>query len=268
MHGSRCVLTSGAVPSLVERIAKKAFRPFYRPYYRLLWGRRFPGHATLERLVRWYEAASRRGDVPIAGGDWDAQYTGGDWDFLADATEVARFRAVAGLIERRAPPGTGHGGVLDVGCGEGLLPRYLEPGRPYLGIDLSREAVARAEARYGAVHGDGEAPRFEVADAESWRPPRRFTAVVLNECLYYFRRPLAGARRYLDSVEPGGVMIVSMFRGPRADAIGRRLAAELPVTESIEVARGHKRWRIAAFRPPAAGAPAATAPPPAPSRTP
>ena len=51
-------------------------------------------------------------------------------------------------------------------------------------------------------------------------------------------------------------MIVSMFRGPRADAIGRRLAAELPPAEQVEIARGDKRWRIAVFRP-------ATAPPPA-----
>ncbi len=261
------MLTSGAVPSLAERIARKAFRPFYRPYYRLLWGRRFPGDAALERLVRRFEESSRRADVPLAGGEWDAQYAGGEWDFLADPGEVDRFRAVAALVERHAPPGRGDGAVLDVGCGEGLLRGYLEPSRPYLGIDLSREAIARAEAHLAGAAAMPTA--FEVADAESWQPGRRFAAVVLNECLYYFHRPLAGARRYLAAVEPGGgspgVLIVSMFRGPRADAIGRRLAAGLPALEEIELTRGAKRWRIAAFRPPAAGAPAdATAPPPAP----
>jgi SAM-dependent methyltransferase len=266
------MLASGAVPSLAERIARKAFRPLYRPYYLLLWSRRFPGAAAIERLVRRFEESSRRADVPLAGDEWDAQYAGGEWDFLADPDEVERFRAVAGLIERHAPGDE----VLDVGCGEGLLPGYLEPGRRYLGIDLSREAIARAEARLAdPAAGAGASPAaFEVADAESWQPGRRFAAVVLNECLYYFRRPLDGARRYLDAVEPGGgtpgaatpgVMIVSMFRGPRADAIGRRLAAELAVAEEIEVARGAKRWRIAVFRAPVAAAPAAaTAPPPAP----
>lgn len=263
------MLASGAVPSLAERIARKAFRPFYRPYYRLLWGRRFPGDAALERLVRRFEASSRRADVPLAGGEWDAQYAGGEWDFLAGESEVARFRAVAALIERHAPPGPGDGGALDVGCGEGLLGQYLDPRRPYLGIDLSVEAIGRAEARFGdPIAGGPLDAAFEVADAESWEPPRRFAAVVLNECLYYFRRPLAGARRYLGAVEPGGVLIVSMFRGPRADAIGRRLTAELPAVEAIEVTRGDKSWRIAVFRPSAGTRAAVTAPPPAPRDTP
>lgn len=275
------MLASGAVPSLAERVARKAFRPLYRPYYRLLWGRCFPGADALERLVRRFERSSRRADVPLAGEEWDAQWAGGRWDFLADKGEVERFRVVAGLIEHLAPPGE----VLDVGCGEGLLCGYLEPERGCHGIDLSREAIARAALRFGgpeagrairrarsrgpgtaaATAGDRgrrvAATAFEVADAETWRPDRRFAAVVLNECLYYFRRPLAGARRYLDALEPRGAMIVSMFRGPRSDAIARRLAAELPVAEEIELALGAKRWRIAVFRPP-------TAPPPARSDTP
>lgn len=264
------MLASGAVPSLAERIARKAFRPLYRPYYRLLWGRRFPGAAGVERLVRRYERSSLRADVPLADIEWDAQYADGWWDFLAGEGEVERFRAVAELIERYAPPRPGVEGrdelgeVLDVGCGEGLLAGSIDPLRPYLGIDLSAEAIARAEERFEdpAVTGGPLAAAFEVADAETWQPDRRFAAVILNECLYYFRRPLEGARRYLDAVEPpaggkpGGVMIVSMFRGPRAEAIGRRLAAELPLAEQIELARGEKRWRIAVFRP-------TTAPPPA-----
>jgi 2-polyprenyl-3-methyl-5-hydroxy-6-metoxy-1,4-benzoquinol methylase len=236
------------MPALLERIARKAFRPFYRPYYRLLWRRRFPGAAPLERLVRRFEEASRRADVPIDRDAWDAQYAAGRWDFLAGGEQRARFHALADLLRRHAPGAA----VLDVGCGEGVLREVLDPGAGYLGIDLSREAIARAEARAGTAAGAGA--EFAVADAETWETDRRFGAVVLNECLYYFRRPLAAARRYFDRVEPGGAMVVSMFRGPRADAIARRLAAALPPAEELELAgeRGSRRITVHR-RPPGAG---------------
>jgi len=232
------------VPTLLERIARKAFRPFYRPYYRLLWRRGFPGAGRLERLVRRFEESSRRADVPLDREAWDAQYAAGRWDFLTGDEQLERFRAVAGLVHRYAPGAA----VLDVGCGEGVLREILGPGFRYLGIDLSREAIARAEARARTAAGD--AAEFEIADAESWRTDRRFGAVVLNECLYYFRRPLVAAHRYLGCVEPGGVLVVSMFRAPRADAIARRLAAALPAAEELELAGPRGRRRITLHRHP------------------
>lgn len=247
-----------AVPALLERLARRAFRPLYRPYYRLLWRRRFPGAGALERLVRRFETASGRADVPFGRAAWDAQYAGGFWDFLGSAGEAERFRAVAGLVQRHAP---GAAALLDVGCGEGLLRDHLADGiGSYLGIDLSAEAIARAAARLGPAGGAGA--EFRVADAETWEPSRRFGAVVLNECLYYFERPLAAFRRYLACLEPDGVLVVSMFRGPRADAIARRLAAELPAAEEIALGSGPRRWRIAAYRPPSDPAAQVIAPPP------
>jgi SAM-dependent methyltransferase len=239
--------------SLLERIARRALRPLYRPYYRFLWRRRFPGACRLERLVRRFEESSRRADVPLAPAAWDAQWAGGRWDFLAGEGETARFRAVAELARRYGAGGT----VLDVGCGEGVLRELLAPGDRYLGIDVSRAAIVRAAERSRSAPGaDAE---FLVADAERWAPApgRRFGAVVLNECLYYFERPLAAAKRYLAAVEPDGAMVVSMFRGPRADAIARRLAAELPPAEELELTGRAGRWRIAVHRPPPV-----TAPPP------
>jgi SAM-dependent methyltransferase len=260
MASGGAVLPSPAVPSLLERIARRAFRPLYRPYYRLLWRRRFAGAARLERLVRRFETSSGRADVPLDQGGWDAQYAGGFWDFLGSGEEAARLRAVAELVRRHAPGAA----VLDVGCGEGLLREHLAGPGGYLGIDLSREAIARAETRARSAP-DGPAAEFLVADAETWEPDRRFGAVVLNECLYYFECPLAAARRCLGWLEPDGVMVVSTFRGPRADAIARRLAAELPPAEELELPAPRGRWRIALYRPLPASV---TAPPPARPDTP
>lgn len=227
------------MPSLATRIFRKAFRPLYRPYYRLLWRRSLPGGAALERLVRRWEAVSGRADVPLASQAWDAAYDDGFWDFLSGTDEAARYGLIAGLLRRLAVDGA----VLDVGCGDGVLRDHLHPRTEYHGIDLSPEAIRRAEPR------KTPGTTFEVADAETWEPPRPFPAVVLNECLYYFERPLAAAHRYLATLPADGILLVSMFRGPRSEAIARRLRGEMAPVEDLELCHAKGRWQILLFRP-------------------
>lgn len=231
------------MPSLPTRIVRKIFRPLYRPYYRLLWRRRFPGARALERWVRRWETSSSRADVPLTAPSWDEAYAAGFWDFLAGADEATRYGMIAGLARRLAPGGA----VLDVGCGDGVLRHHLDPATEYHGIDLSAEAIRRAEARATDLPYPGST-RFEVADAERWQPSRSYPAIVFNECLYYLERPLAAAHRYLDALSPDGAMIVSMFRGPRSRAIAHRLRRELPPSEELELHHPAKgRWTLLVF---------------------
>jgi SAM-dependent methyltransferase len=218
-------------------------------YYTLLFGRRFPHALRLEGWLSAWEARSGRGDVPQPHEAWEAQYRGGRWDCLGRADEAARYGVIAGLLAHQRPRC-----VLDVGCGEGLLLDHFRPreGGSYLGIDLSAAAIEAAGRR-----GDDRA-RCVVADAEAFAPEERLDAVVLNECLYYFRDPLGQAERYHGLLRQGGILIVSMFRSPRTRALLRALKARLPPAEELELRHPKGRWYVAVFRrgnaPPGPGA--------------
>lgn len=226
-------------PSLPQRILRKAFRPFYPAYYRWLWRRRFPGSRWFERLVGRWEAMADRGDAPQDAAAWDEQYRRGRWDLMGDREEIPRYAAVAALVRGWSPGGR----ILDVGCGDGLL-RDLLPADPpveYTGVDVSEAAIERARRR---LRG---ADRVLAADAESWRPEGAFDAVVFNECLYYFREPLAAARAHWDRRVEHGALVVSMFASPRARAIRRRMVATLPLAYELELRNARGTWWLGVF---------------------
>src|SRR5687767_13442204 len=98
-------------------LARRAFKPVYWLYYAVLFGRRFPGSATLVRRVAAWETATGRGDAPAGKAAWEEQYRAGRWSFMRGLDESARYAVIAAFVRRLAPGGA----VLDVGCGEGLL---------------------------------------------------------------------------------------------------------------------------------------------------
>jgi len=91
--------------------------------------------------------------------------------------------------------------VLDVGCGTGQSRRvYSSHAAWYLGVDLSREAVAAARRRHPAISFlQADAGRLPVADGS-------VTLVAFSSVLHHLddrSRALAEARRVL---EPGGLV--------------------------------------------------------------
>jgi SAM-dependent methyltransferase len=158
-----------------------------------------------------------------------SQYKRGDWDHLRSIDELARYMVIVGYIhsmyKRKSPI------VLDVGCGYGLLLELLTPFgfESYLGIDLSSEAIKRAES---LVAGNA---KFEVADFEKWEAPRSFDIIVFNESLMYAKRPVDVLLRYSRSLNENGLMIVSIFRTGLRRAIWRSLNKYFAVTNSTTV---------------------------------
>lgn len=215
---------------------RRAFKPVYILYYKLLFGRRFPGAESLARRVHAWELATGRGDAPASKETWDEQYRRGRWDFMKDLDELARYSVIAGLLRHLKPGGS----ILDVGAGEGILRDEMRPHgyARYVGVDLSEAAVAR-----GAAQPDDRA-LFVAADAEAYVPEGRFDAIVFNESVYYFADPLATVARYQGFLEKDGLLIVSTFRSRRADAIARRLIAAHGLLEEVAVTNRKGTWVV------------------------
>lgn len=237
---------------LFQRAARKLLKGPYLLYYRLLFGRSFPGSRRLEGWIRAYEKASGRGDVPLGRQAWEEQYRQGGWDFLQRLDESPRYSLIAGYLRHLRPGGS----ILDVGCGEGLLCDLVRPHgySRYTGIDLASEAVERAAARRD------DHTSFLAADAQDYTPPEKYDAIVFNECLYYFDDPLAVFDRYRRTLAaPGGVLIVSLFRSPRTAALLRCLERSFPLLEAARVANRRGTWEVAVFAALEAGAGAGAA---------
>ncbi|HEV8579113.1 MAG TPA: class I SAM-dependent methyltransferase [Thermoanaerobaculia bacterium] len=227
--------------SALRKLGRQAFKPVYIIYYKLLFGRRFPGSERLAERVHAWEEATGRGDAPVAKEIWEAQYGSGGWGFMRQLDELARYSVIAGYLHHLKPGGS----VLDVGGGEGLLADHLRPFgySRYLGIDLSEAAVRQAAGR-----ADGKTS-FAAADAESFVPAEHWDAVVFNECVYYFRDPLGTVRRYEDSLAIGGVFIVSTFRSRRSDAIVRRFLERYRLLEETAITNRKGTWVVRVLAP-------------------
>ncbi len=136
-------------------------------------------------------------------------------------------------------------------CGEGILLEHFQkvgftPTR-YLGLDIASAAIDKARV----LHPDF---RFEVVDAEKYKPDMRFDISVLNECLYYFRRPLKVLRTLESRLAEGGVFVVSVYCVSQAASSNHRYWEDLisrydciehqTITNSKETT-----WKIGVFRP-------------------
>ncbi len=224
-----------------RRLVRRAFKPVYILYYKLLFGRRFPFYEKLAERVHAWERETGRGDAPAAKEVWEEQYEKGHWELMRSFDEVARYSVIAGYVHHLKPGGS----VLDVGSGEGLLADHLRPFgyARYHGVDLSEAAIRQAAGRVDGL------TTFTAADAEAYLPPGRWDTIVFNECVYYFQDPLGTVRRYEQFLAEGGVFVVSTFRSRRADVIVRRLLESYRAIEETAITNRKGTWVIRVIKP-------------------
>jgi len=138
----------------------------------------------------------------------DTEYQAGKWDFINALDEQARQGVVAAWLVACESLSS----VLDVGCGEGNLCRYLLPHGlgAYLGTDLSEAALSAAAAEFPDA-------TFQVADFNTFRPDdgETYSAILFNEVLSYTQDQAEQIRRYRNWLRPGGVMVLSMYAPAR-----------------------------------------------------
>ncbi|MCB9170075.1 MAG: methyltransferase domain-containing protein [Flavobacteriales bacterium] len=113
-----------------------------------------------------------------------------------------RARSAARLVHQL----NGHGErlrVLEVGCGNGWLSRYMHrAGHAVLGIDVFTRELEQA----ARVHREVRFARAELLDQKL--PAAAFDAVVFAASIQYFPDPLAAMHAAFRSLAPGGLVHV------------------------------------------------------------
>lgn len=151
----------------------------------------------------------------------------------------SRMSLVLETIDRLAPGG---GRVLDVGCGTGfLLERLAE--RPFegVGIDLSPESVALAQARLTEL---GAADRLRAEVGSAYDPPEGpFDLIALTDVLEHLERPRDTLRALREQLAPGGLIVVST-PNRRSLPGARRFLAErgLPIRLNLAPIDNWQTW--------------------------
>jgi SAM-dependent methyltransferase len=178
---------------------------------------------------------------------FDAAYQGGDPWASGDPRyryQRRKYEVIASLLPNRR-----YGSALDIGCGLGLLSRHLGGvADSVLGLDISTEAVARAEA----ANADMAHLRFAQGDVLDMPAAldESFDLVVLTDTLYYLPPPLTDATlktvalRMARLLRPGGVCLLAnhYFSGADADSrLSRRIHRAFAWSPALHVLSEHQR---------------------------
>ena len=144
---------------------------------------------------------------------YEESYRAGRYAEFASAVPV-RTAIARDRLERLRPLAP-DGPWLDVGASTGLfVEQALQAGLDAEGIELSHEAVARAQARHLPVH---------QGSVESWKPERRFAVVTVLDVVEHISAPAEFLRRVRPWLAPDGLLALTMpdCSAPMARLLGR-----------------------------------------------
>lgn len=178
--------------------------------------------------------------APVPKQVWEKQYQEGYWDYLNSLEELPRYSLIASYFEWLKSGGS----ILEIGCGEGLLQQRLLHYSKYVGIDLSEAAIVKARSRATANS------QFLSANAATYTAFELFDAIVFNEVLYYFERPLEVFDRYSSCLTHNGIFITSLYTNNKeADTIYKKLKRKpFAILAEIKITNGNDTWVVSVFQ--------------------
>jgi len=110
--------------------------------------------------------------------------------------------------------------LLVAGCGTGrelLSAAWTWHPTAVTGFDLSRTSLAYAQRMAERLDIEVELYQADLLQLDGWE--RRFDAIVCTGVLHHLDDPLAGWRRLLELLRPGGVMVVGLYSETARHAI-------------------------------------------------
>lgn len=182
---------------------------------------------------------------------WNEDYRRGGLSRLERNEELPRLLLVAALSRHYAPGGS----ILDVGCGTGgligpLREFYSGASLRYTGLDYSSVALRKATERREqpeSFSSDGVL-EFAQADFDQYEPSATFDVIIFSESLCYAPHPLKTLLRYAESLNEGGIFIVSLWRRPSRRRVWRALRGAFGErTRSRIVVPWRPSWDIGVF---------------------
>jgi 2-polyprenyl-3-methyl-5-hydroxy-6-metoxy-1,4-benzoquinol methylase len=116
----------------------------------------------------------------------------------------------------------------------------------YVGIDVSASAISVAQEQ------GNERSTFLAADCEEYSPAEQFDVIVFNEVLCCLRDPLRIVERYARSLNPGGILLVSLCTAARGSStVLRRLKRAYATVDEVRIVHSGRKvsWVCTALRP-------------------
>ncbi|HAC66271.1 MAG TPA: hypothetical protein DCF68_22735 [Cyanothece sp. UBA12306] len=178
---------------------------------------------------------------------WNLEYESGRWEYLSTIHQMAHYMIIVGYIYHvRDELLKNNLSLLDVGCGQGVILRYLEAGQfsNYLGIDISSEAIKQAQSYSGSNI------QFVEANFEEYEAEQKFDLIIFNETIYYANSPVQTLLRYQKFLKPHGLFIVSIYIQRNSLDYIKKINNFFDVVSSIKVENDkRKKWTIELLKP-------------------
>jgi 2-polyprenyl-6-hydroxyphenyl methylase/3-demethylubiquinone-9 3-methyltransferase len=198
------------------------------------------GHGLVDATFAKQRIMRRIGRDPSRAVDDD--YLRGRWNYLADLQEMARYAVIGGYCRHSGNVST----VLDLGCGTGILRRWLPKEEfSYVGVDISNLAIEAARRDWTDT-----GTTFVAMDAASFRPDCKFDAIIFNEVLYYFEHPAEVLTSFAAFLEKNGRFVISLWDSADSRLAWRRSRGSLEVVDEVHIRHGSGLcWHIRLCKP-------------------
>jgi len=165
-----------------------------------------------------------------SGANWDKVYTSPDGKVPVNPSTLV-LEATANLKS---------GVALDVGMGNGRNAIYLaRKGWKVTGVDISQAAVKQAQAEAAKLKVEFDARAGDIERMDIGRD--KYDLII---CMYIHMVPVRNAKKFIDALKPGGLLIVEGHHAD-AQAMGLRpVSGGPPGYMNNQLLRAFERLRI------------------------